>query len=135
MASSADHNNSGSVSPRMVKYKRRLRFSEIPDEFVGSYSPPYRNTYAFFRRKERSLWLWPAMRISMDRCLFGLIVVAFFSMLVLAKSALMNTLHDFKSERVLIQVIQQTVVERDNDVNNNMALESTKMKFQVRLFT
>ncbi|KAJ0102884.1 hypothetical protein Patl1_06518 [Pistacia atlantica] len=107
----------------MMKYKRR-RFSEIPEEFGGNYSP-YKHYNAFFRRKERSLW--PPMRISMDRCLFGLILVAFFSTLVLAKSALMNTLHDFKSERVLIQVIQQTVVERNN---NNMALESTKSKFQ-----
>ncbi|XP_031263643.1 O-fucosyltransferase 19-like [Pistacia vera] len=123
MATSADHNSSGSVSPGMMKYKRR-RFSEIPEEFGGNYSP-YKHYNAFFRRKERSLW--PAMRISMDRCLFGLILVAFFSTLVLAKSALMNTLHDFKSERVLIQVIQQTVVERNN---NNMALESTKSKFQ-----
>lgn len=132
MASSTDNNSSGSVSPVVMKYKRR-RFPEIPDECAGNYSP-FKNSNAFFRRKERSLW--PAMRIGMDRCLFALIVVAFFYMLVFAKSSLMNTLQDFKSERVLIQVIQQTVVERDDSVRiNKMALESTQKMFEVRLHT
>ncbi|XP_044508880.1 O-fucosyltransferase 19-like [Mangifera indica] len=127
MASSTDHNSSGSVSPVVMKYKRR-RFPEIPDECAGNYSP-FKNSNAFFRRKERSLW--PAMRIGMDRCLFALIVAAFFYMLVFAKSSLMNPLQDFKSERILIQVIQQTAVERDDSVRiNKMALESTQKMFE-----